>query len=739
MIDVFTMSSSALPDGTRVVGFRGNEGISRPYAFEVFLTIADEESQDFDLADAINAKATLTLDRQDGRPPFVFHGMFSEVSILHEMGGRALVRALLVPQLWRLSQTLHSRIFTDKRIPDILKDALEDGGLTSDEFTFKLAGQYKPEEHVCQYQESHLDFISRWMEREGMYYYFEQGDRGEKLVISDNRSFQHELHEQKVRFYALTGNDVSAKEALHSFVCRHRSLPGSVRVKDYDYTKPTLNVGGNAPVSSTGLGEISIHGDRFFSPDAGKRLAQLRAEELLAREVVFTGSGTAFFLRAGFTFSLEDHPRSKFDTKYLAAEVEHYGNQAASTAEMKRYTGLDSDEVYRVDVTAMPEKTQFRAERRAAWPRIYGTEHGVIDGEADSEYAQIDDHGRYAVRFAFDESDLKPGKASTWVRMLQPHGGGVEGWHFPLRKGTEVLFTFLGGDPDRPVIAGVVPNALTPSPVTRGNHTKNVIQTGGRNRLEFEDKAGQQRITLSTPYSNTYIRMGAPNADHELILHTADNALLDAKQNWDVIVGGNLDEHVIRDVKETYDQNKGEWVGGNTKETYKGKHTTTVGDLRTSDYGSQTTYVRGTVEETYDGALTRTFKSGATKTVIGDETNTITGSFNQHAGTKQHITLGTTSDTFIGLKNSNSLAANFTFTGGINVSVNASLNLSMSAALDIKFVAGFKAEYGAPLDLRVVPGVKNTSCVSYGLEVASNCTMLAGGEFTIAAPIVMIV
>ena len=115
------------------------------------------------------------------------------------------------------------------------------------------------------------------------------------------------------------------------------------------------------------------------------------------------------------------------------------------------------------------------------------------------------------MRFAFDESALGDGKASTRVRMMQPHGGGVEGWHFPLRKGTEVLFTFLGGDPDRPVIAGVVPNALTPSPVTAGNHTKNVIQTGGRNRLELEDKAGQERITLSTPHSNTYLRMGAPN------------------------------------------------------------------------------------------------------------------------------------------------------------------------------------------------------------------------------------
>ena len=72
--------------------------------------------------------------------------------------------------------------------------------------------------------------------------------------------------------------------------------------------------------------------------------------------------------------------------------------------------------------------------------------------------------------------------------MMQPHGGSVEGFHFPLRKGTEVLFTFVGGDPDRPVIAGVVPNTEKPSPVTKANQTRNVIQTGGRNRMEFEDK-----------------------------------------------------------------------------------------------------------------------------------------------------------------------------------------------------------------------------------------------------------
>jgi len=436
-------------------------------------------------------------------------------------------------------------------IPDILAEMLEDGGLSSDEYVFKLVDQYKPEEHVCQYQESHLDFISRWMEREGLYYYFEQEENQEKLVITDNRAAQHELVSTPVRFHALTGSDVSAKECLQTFLCRHKSLPGTVKFKDHDYSKPRLRVTGSAPITRNGIGDVSVHGARFFTPEAGKRLATLRAEEMLAREVLFTGSGTSFYLRAGYTFALEDHPRASFDAKYLAIDVEHQGNQGASTAELRRLTGLDTDEVYRVDVTAIPATVQFRAELRTAWPRIYGTEHGTIDGEAESEYAQIDEHGRYVVRFAFDESILGNGKASTRVRMMQPHGGGVEGWHFPLRKGTEVLFTFLGGDPDRPVIAGVVPNALTPSPVIAGNHTKNVIQTGGRNRLEIEDKAGLQRITLSTPHSNTYLRMGSPNGangaannGHELIVHTDNNAFLDTGADWDVNVGGHLKEEV---------------------------------------------------------------------------------------------------------------------------------------------------------------------------------------------------
>ena len=414
-----------------------------------------------------------------------------------------------------------------------------------------------------------------------------------------------------MRFFAQSGGDVSAGECLQTFVCRHRALPASVRLKDYDHAKPALDVSGTAPVSATGLGEISVHGARFFTPDAGKRLARLRAEEMLAREQVFTASGTAFYLRAGYTFALQDHPRTTFDAKYLVTEVEHQGNQAASMPELQRLTGLASDEVYRVDVTAIPAAVQFRGELRTPWPRIYGTEHGVVDGEADSDYAQLDEHGRYTVRFAFDESDLGGGKASTRVRMMQPHGGGVEGWHFPLRKGTEVLFTFLGGDPDRPVIAGVVPNTLTPSPVNKANQTRNVIQTGGRNRLEIEDKAGFERITLSTPHASGMIRMGSPNEGHQMIIRTDANTLLDTGLGWDVNVGKKLTEY----------------VGGETDETYQGNHTTQSWSGRLIEIG---------------GPYIQNSHSNVTRKVYADATTTIDGDATYKVGADEVHTVGGT-------------------------------------------------------------------------------------------------
>ncbi len=622
MSDLLTFASSMLPSSTRVVGFTGHEAISQPYRFEVYV-FAHSDAIDFDLNDAVGTRATLTIAAKKG-PPFLFSGILGSVDLLHEFGGRALLRTVIVPRLSELALSRHSRIFTKKSPLDVIKLILEEGGVTDFEVH---VGASAVEEHICQYRESDLDFISRWMEREGIRYYFEHTEEGEKLILSDNQNHPPDPSGLPVRYYPQMGDFGSGAEAsFRSFVSRHKNLTASVKLRDNDYGKPTFALAGSSEVHSNGAGEVNLYGERFFDPGAGRRLAQIRAESMAVSQSTFQAMGPRLHLHSGVTFELEEHPRPAFNTKYLVTEVHHHGNQATDLDHFfQKIIGVEHPDAYLVDVTAIPAKTPFRPPAVTSWPRIYGFENAVVDGSASSEYAQIDSHGRYNIKFHFDEGPLKDGQASTYVRMMQPHGGGVEGFHFPLRKGTEVVVSFLGGDPDRPVISGVVPNVLTPSPVTSANHTKNVLQTGGRNRLEIEDLAGHQRITLSTPHANTYLRMGAPNDGHEMILHTDGNALFDTALNVDIQTGGHKHEDVVGDVQETYHDTKTETVTLAVTEKYDNTKTETVALALTESYNSTKT-------ETVKGHLKETYQSGQEIAVTGTLVETVSDAVTQTYG-----------------------------------------------------------------------------------------------------------
>jgi len=672
MRDLITFSSSGLPRPSRVVGFRGIEAVSRPYRFEVYLQFHSDDG-DIDFAEAVGDPASLVIDREsDDIPPFVLAGVLGDVDLVHEYGGRALVRVVLVPRFGRLALSRHSRIFTQKSAPDAIRAVLDDNGLAGS-YEFRLTQSYEVEEHIGQYRESDFDFVSRWLEREGIYYFFEHSEGGEKVVFCDDKSYPAEGMGKPVRYSPQTGEDRSAGASFRSFSLNHGSMPAEVKLRDYDYSRPKFDMSGSAPVSAKGAGKVSLYGERFFSPDTGARLAKIRSEEFLTRKSIARATGTRMHLRAGHTFDLEEHPRARFNTKYLAIEVHHQGNQAAGDLHLKELIGLEHEDTYFVEVAAIPATTQFRPESRTPWPRIYGFENGIVDGGGESEYAQIDDYGRYLVKFNFDENDAPSGSGSTYVRMMQPHGGSVEGFHFPLRNGTEVVLSFLGGDPDRPVISGVVPNVLTPSPVTSGNHTKNVIQTGGRNRLELEDLAGSQRVTLSTPYSNSYIRMGAPNDGHEFIAKTDDNGLIgigknldtNVGQNWNITVAenmeakveGNIEMTAVGDAKlesenkvEIERTNKLSITGGATMDIKGGVYSEFVGGwkqeflagLKTEQLlGGKLAFTAGLVYERYMGQKRETINGSKiekltgpkTETHIGSTTSTQTGSVTEiHRG-----------------------------------------------------------------------------------------------------------
>ncbi|MEM9692770.1 MAG: type VI secretion system tip protein TssI/VgrG [Myxococcota bacterium] len=539
--DLYAFESEALPPDADVTAFRCDEGLSTLYRLSVGVVTRHGR---IDLLAARGQAATLEVRTPALAAPFVFHGIIVEAALRHAWEGHTLYELVVVPRAWTMTLSHHSRVFVDKTVPEVIEAILKDGGLTAEDFELRLQRDYPPHFHTCQYKESRWAFVERLMEREGLYYFFEHGDESEKLIIVDDAAAHTALRERAAPYRALTDDgENSGEETFGTFTSRSRSTIESTLLRDFDYLNPGLDVSAEAAVWDGGSAAQMHIGDHDFREEGvGRSKAEVLGQTFSARALTFEAKGRVLGMRSGYRFTLEDHPVDSFNAEYLAVRVSHYGCQSQPGELVRRMLSIPADHAYHVTVEAVTAETPWRAPRRTPVPRVASVERAFVDGPADGDYAQIDEHGRYKVKFHFDidDSDVWDGDASTWLRMLQPHGGGTEGFHFPLRKNTEVMVIFLGGDPDRPVIAGAVPNATQPSPVTSSNHTQNWIQTGGASRLEIEDQEGKKYIDVFTPPENTFLHLGVPYDDRGGYLHfnTNGNQLITIGANRDITVGG---------------------------------------------------------------------------------------------------------------------------------------------------------------------------------------------------------
>lgn len=620
MADVFTLTSDVLPPSAKVLGFRGSEAISTPYRFDIAFALMP--GVDIDMAAAVGGRATLAMFHDGGAPQTV-SGVLSAVELVYEYANRSVFLATLTPRIERLRLTRHSRVFTESSVVEILAEVLGASGLVPGDFEMDLSKQYAKRHQVTQYKESNLAFVARLMEREGIYYFFRQEADKEVLVITDHRSSHSPSRHGAVPYVALNPGQATGQEAFATFRCRIAAVAGRHVERDYDYLRPKLDVRGTAVVDPQADEQVVVWGETAKTAEGALAHATVEAEALRTRQAHFTGWGRVFRLQSGFTFELDDHPRASLNRRYLAVAVEHAGNDSGGAEDIEELLDLEKLEIYLATVQAVPAELQFRSPRQTAWPRIDGVVEGIVDGPAESPYAQIDEHGRYHVRLFFDESELPDGKASMWIRMIQPHGGNPEGFHFPLRKGTEVAVIFLGGDPDRPAIVGAVPNPLNPSVVTSANSTQNVVMTGGSNRLEMEDKAGGQYVTLSSPTLKSFLHLGA--GSYNFIGSTEGNGFLHFGLNLDVEVLAHKTEDVTGTVRETYHDTSQTTVDGSVEKDYRDTFDMTVDGKATYLYKStlDTTvnqaaslHVLATYDETVDGHVTLNFGS-LTETVQG--------------------------------------------------------------------------------------------------------------------------
>ncbi|MEN6623672.1 MAG: type VI secretion system tip protein TssI/VgrG [Smithella sp.] len=733
----FRFVSSALkPDTFEVVKFSGSEGLSKLYQFEI--TIVAEDAQ-LDLEKVIQSRATLTILRDAGN--IDFHGILVSFDQLLSVNNQSYYRAILTPAVWRLTLTHHNQVFLSKSIPEIIEAALKDGGLTSRDYELRLKQNYPAREYICMYNESHFNFVARWMEREGIYFYFEQASDSEKLIITDTAIVHSTMKEgDKMAFSPVSGLDEpSREEVIKSFICSQKALPAKVMLKDYNYRKPSLELSAVSQVSEKGFGDVYIYGEHFTTPEEGTRLALIRAEELKCRAKMFHGESLIPFLRPGYTFLLDRHFRNDFNVRYLTTDIEHDGSQAFffSAGLDQSLSEREERPYYRNSFTAILTESQFRPDRISEKPRMAGTINAHIDAEGSGEYAELDDQGRYKVRMPFDLNDSKGGKASSWLRMAQPYAGGNHGMHFPLHKGTEVLLTFIDGDPDRPIIAAAVTNPLTPSPVTGDNQTTNIIHSAAGNRMEMEDESGSERVRFSSPHMNSFLHMGAPvvppfgsgslGAAHKMEsddthfelstdgkgkIHTGQNLTVEANTFMET----NTGEASTPATTETFfsavtnTSGAGNPSTGDYYLTTKAKYVQNAG----SDYilqvsgnysevitGTKDTHVKGDAEETYEQKFTQTVNGDYKQNVKKDFWTQVDGAnWNHTRGNKHSIFEGEQFDLNMGAFNAVYLGER----SQTHIASNTMVNLVNANTINVGLITNFML--ALRIDMEASTGIK---------------------------------
>lgn len=459
----------------------------------------------------------------------VFPGLCVSVENLGTRGGMGQYVAEVRPWFWLLQRTKNSRIFQEKTVVEIIEDVFSQHGIS--DFATELTETYDRLTYCVQYRESDFDFVSRLMEQEGIYYFFESelgSNAVEKMILCDDVSAHSKAREHSgIEFRARDTSDLRAEDKITEWAAEVSLTTGKVTLDDFDFTAPKSDL---KAVSAKQLGEHNYTELEIYDVPGrqridglgatmeisrGEKLARVRLEAEMVNFLKLRGASAVRTLGTGMTFKMKGHPVKLLNAEYLVTESVHYlqvltdardyGIPHDLSAQNMDFLENAQKSAYSCVLGAIPKRVPFRAPLTTPWPEIAGMHTAIVVGPAGEEI-YTDKYGRIKVLFHWDRRDVDDETASCWVRVVTPWSGNNWGIVAIPRIDQEVAIQFEEGDPDRPICTGMLYNENTMPPYElpenktqtgiRTDSTKDVKDAKAYNELMFEDKSGEELVSV---------------------------------------------------------------------------------------------------------------------------------------------------------------------------------------------------------------------------------------------------
>ncbi|MEL6478803.1 MAG: type VI secretion system tip protein TssI/VgrG [Pseudomonadota bacterium] len=540
---------------------------------------------DLDLQKVVGERLHLEIDAPEKKTRY-FQGHCISAEYLGAHAGRGYFRAILRPWMWFLTRTSNCRIYQDKTVIEVIKEIFKDRGFS--DFKDSTKQKFAKREYCVQYRETDYDFICRLMEEEGIYFFFTHEKTKETLVLADDAS-AHKAVESAAKIDFFFREPEYRRKDDHIFEWRggESVQTGKVTLQDYDFEKPKSDLKSVKALSkgkhSHKSYEIYDYPGHHRDTKTGEHHARVKVEALAAQYQRSHGACNVRQMMAGAKFTLEKHPRKTENQEYLVISATHQIQIDADVEDPEMVSAIlgptldfdrqTSSDIFRTYFEVQPIKETFRAPLLTPWPEIPGVQTAVVVGKKGEEI-WTDKHGRVKVQFHWDREGKKDENASCWIRTSVPWSGKNWGMVGVPRIGQEVVVQFEEGDPDRPIITGMVYNGETKLPYTLpANQTQVGLKTnkskggGGFNELVFEDKKDAEFVRLQS------------ERDFKQII----------KNNAEITVG--LEHKKEGFFKQTIHGDKTETIneGNHTFKIAKGEEKIDIAKKRTTDIGDADT------------------------------------------------------------------------------------------------------------------------------------------------------
>lgn len=577
--------------------FQGTEGISRLFQFELDLL---SHNGQINPQDIVGDNVTITL-APEGEAPRFFNGFIKAFQYAGlEKRGLYAYKAEVVPWLWFLQKRTDCRVFQNQTVQEIVESIFNE--LNFPDYVFALTGDHPKLEYCVQYNESDFDFISRLLEHEGIYYFFEHQPGKNILHLSDDAAHYSVMFLAEIEHSSglRSGNYIRQWQHLYQY------CSGAYAQTDFNFEK--FNQSLLTETSTTLKLKNNASFPRFEFPgsyrenELGRTLTKLRMQQEEMNYERISAASNIHTLEVGKKFFLKsDETETDHGQSFVITEIHHSAyNPSYLESESK-------DPPYSNQFVCLPAATTFRPACVTPRPRIDGVQTAVVVGKSGDEI-YTDKYGRIKIQFHWDRYGAKDENSSCWVRVSTQWAGNKWGSVTIPRIGQEVVVTFLNGDPDQPLVIGSVYNSahMPPYPLPEG---KSMMGMKSRS-VKGEGSSYNEMVIDDTKGSEGF--------------------RVNAQKDYNMKVGNDSTTHVTNNHTGTVDGNSTTTVKGNTTHTTQSDDTFTV-------EGNRTATVVGNEESTVQGNSTITVVGTEDVTVNGDTTYTVGGNDTVSISKKQEI------------------------------------------------------------------------------------------------------